>query len=321
FLFQIFNAFILGVYSKPEDYLNELIKYSKSQEKLSRKVCIITGATSGIGLETAKTLYKAGYLVILGTRNAEKTQELIETITDENSEGDLIHIPLDCNTLVSCKQFIQKFKSLNLKLDLLINNAGIMMVPYDETIEFLETQIGINYISHFYLTNQLIPHFNKNSKIINLSSIAAYYSNNIDLEQITKTQFYHPVLNYSQSKLANLLHTYYLQKELKDKEIYVYAVHPGMVSTNLYQFDTMANFFNKYFNFLFKTPIAGSFTVLRCAILPPSEGHFDSSLYYAEEQTLPTHKAALDGKSIPDLINWTIETIEDRGYTLLKFDD
>jgi NADP-dependent 3-hydroxy acid dehydrogenase YdfG len=66
-------------------------------------------------------LYKAGYLVILGTRNAEKTQELIETLREEDSEGDLIHIPLDCNTLISCKQFIQQFESLNLKLDLLIS--------------------------------------------------------------------------------------------------------------------------------------------------------------------------------------------------------
>jgi hypothetical protein len=94
-----------------------------------------------------------------------------------------------------------------------------------------------------------------------------------------------------------------------------------MVSTNLYQFDKMANFFNKYFNFLLKTSVAGSFTILRCAILPPLKDHFDNSLYYAEEHTLPTHKACLDGKSIPDLVNWTIETIEDRGYTLLKFDN
>ncbi|KXN71258.1 NAD(P)-binding protein [Conidiobolus coronatus NRRL 28638] len=302
-------------YSKPEKYLNDLVDYYKSLDQ-GQKVAIVTGSNTGIGYVTAKYLYKAGYYVILACRNEEKAQEAINNIQQENSQGQIKFIKLDLNSLECVVEFVKNFKALNLKLDLLINNAAIMMTPYQLTKDNIESQIGVNFVSHLLLTNDLIPLLNENAKIINLSSTASFNFNEIDMNQITNAEAYNPSLNYSQSKLAMLVFSYYLKDRLQSDNIKVYAVNPGIVATDLWKNTPFTALTNALSYTVFKNFEAGAFTSLRCALLnlEDSDDNKNKSIYYSEENKYAPHCAVFDNDKVEELMRWAIDMIKSRGF-------
>ncbi|KXN71267.1 NAD(P)-binding protein [Conidiobolus coronatus NRRL 28638] len=309
---------VSGVYSNPEEYLNSLVEYNKIlNQGQGQKVAIVTGANSGIGYVTAEYLYKAGYYVILACRNEQKANEAIEKIEiNKNQDGHLKFIKFDANSLQSANEFVKEFEKLDKKLDLLVNNAGIMMPPYAQTENFVESQIGTNFLSHYYLTDQLMSHLSSDAKIINLSSLASFFTNEFSLNQITNKDAYSPVGNYSQSKLAMTMFTYYLNSKLQSSDITVYSAHPGMVKTNLYTLDLGAKIANIVGKVTFKEVEAGTFTTLRCALLPPSKDHGKDSLYYADELPFYPPVSAVDETAVNELIDWAKETIRTNGFEL-----
>jgi len=207
-------------------------------ENLTGKIFLVTGANSGIGYEATKVFASKGALVIMGCRNLDKANKAKETIIKEFPEASLDIIQLDLTSFKSIKSFTNKVNEKYVKLDVLLNNAGIMTVPYGSTEDGLELQIGVNHFGHFYLTMNLVGLLNKteNSRIVNIASIAHKYGN------IKKNTFYYEkgkryskMRAYAQSKLANLLFTYKLKQKLEkqNSKIKVFAAHPGVSKTNL----------------------------------------------------------------------------------------
>ncbi len=205
---------------------------------LSGKIFVVTGANSGIGFEATKAFAMKNAKVIMGCRNNDKAQIAKNKILSEYKDADLDIILLDLMDFDSIKSFANEIISKYPKIDVLLNNAGIMTVPYGSTKNGLEKQIGVNHFGHYYLTMSLLDLINKteNSRIVNIASIAHRYGRlNPNNFLYSENKKYRKSLAYAQSKLANLLFTYGLQTRLEEKKskIKVLAAHPGVTKTNL----------------------------------------------------------------------------------------
>ena len=185
---------------------------------LSGKLIIITGATSGLGLENAKVLTNKNASVVLAVRDVEKANAIKSQMQQNKSKVIIEH--LDLTSLNSVEKFSDKILSNYVFLDVLINNAGIMACPYSKTQDGFEIQMGTNHIGHFVLTAKLFPLLRKtkNSRIVNVSSIS-HSSGNIDFDDINWEKRKYRTWNaYGDSKLANLLFTYALSRKLQNNK-------------------------------------------------------------------------------------------------------
>ncbi|BBY45993.1 oxidoreductase [Mycolicibacterium celeriflavum] len=188
------------------------------------RTVIVTGANSGLGLVTARELAGAGAKVILAVRNTAKGDEAAAAIT-----GDVEVRKLDLQDLASVQAFADTIDSV----DVLVNNAGIMAVPYSLTVDGFESQIGTNHLGHFALTNLLLPKIT--DRVVTVSSIM-HLIGRINLKDLNwKARPYLAWPAYGQSKLANLLFTKDLQRRLSaaGSPVKAIAAHPGYSATNL----------------------------------------------------------------------------------------
>lgn len=203
------------------------------------KIAIVTGANIGLGFETTIGLAKKGAKVIMACRNLQKAEQAKKTIQEKVPDADLIIMELDLNSLQSVRDFAKSFSEKFNQLDLLIENAGIMIPPFSKTKDGFESQMGVNYFSHFLLTNLLFPLLNKtkNARIVTLSS-KAHERGRIDFQNLNAEKSYSKMGAYSQSKLACLMFAYELQRRLEKAGSNVIAVsaHPGVSNTNLGQY-------------------------------------------------------------------------------------
>ena len=214
----------------------------------SGKLAIITGASSGIGLEAAKILAKKNSNLVLAVKNIKKTKNLVKDFGNYN--GDISIINLDLASLNSVKNCSQEILSRFSRVDILINNAGIMACPFSNTSDGFEIQMGINHLGHFALTAYLFPLLSKtkDSRIVNVSSIA-HNSGNINFEDINwSKRKYKTWSAYSDSKLANLLFTYEFARRMENKfsSPIIVASHPGYTDTDLQRHSKFFKFTNKF---------------------------------------------------------------------------
>ena len=172
----------------------------------------------------------------MACRNKEKAEFAMANIKIKYPEADLSYIQLDLNSLNSVRSFVIEFKKRHQKLDLLINNAGIMVPPFSRTEDKFESQMGVNYFSHFLLTGLLMDELNTadQARVISLSSIA-HKSAKINFDNLNSEQKYSKMRAYGQSKLACLMFSYELDRKLKSSgsKVISVAVHPGASPTNL----------------------------------------------------------------------------------------
>lgn len=208
------------------------------------KTIIITGATSGIGLEAAKVLSEKGAKIILPVRNLEKGKLAVEQIQQRFKSADITLMNLDISDLDSVRRFAAEFLKKYRQLDLLLNNAGIMWTPQRETSkQGQELQFATNHLGHFLLTGLLMPLLKAtpNSRVITQSSIlhkkgqGQNFEPTIYFDDLNFSKSFDTKKAYAQSKLANLLFTYELDRRLKAAKINSIAVasHPGYTATNL----------------------------------------------------------------------------------------
>ena len=194
----------------------------------SGRTVIVTGANSGLGLITATELARVGAHVILACRNTVKGDEAAAAMTG-SSTGTVEVRKLDLQDLASVREFADGVD----KVDVLINNAGIMAVPYSQTKDGFESQIGTNHLGHFALTNLLLPKVTE--RVVTVSSIM-HLIGKISIKDLNwKSRPYSAWLAYGQSKLANLLFTSELQRRLDaaGSTVRSMAAHPGYSATNL----------------------------------------------------------------------------------------
>jgi NAD(P)-dependent dehydrogenase (short-subunit alcohol dehydrogenase family) len=201
------------------------------------KLAIVTGANSGIGLETARRLAGAGAEVILAVRNPAKGAEAMADITTSNPGTTVSAESLDLSSLASVSAFSARMAERDQPIDLLVNNAGIMAVPKREvTADGFELQLGTNHHGHFALTGRLLPLLRRADapRVVTLSSSAARFGK-MNFDDLQSERKYSAWRAYGQSKLADLLFTFELQRRSAANGwgVMSNAAHPGSTHTNL----------------------------------------------------------------------------------------
>jgi NAD(P)-dependent dehydrogenase (short-subunit alcohol dehydrogenase family) len=200
------------------------------------RVAFVTGANSGIGYETARALAQHGAHVVLACRDATRAADAEQRIKAVGPAGSVEVLLMDVGDLDSVAGAAAHFLGRNDRLDLLINNAGVMATPKGVTAQGFETQFGVNHLGHFALTAHLLPKVLavEGSRVVTVSS-QAHRAGRIDFDDLQSERRYSPWRAYSQSKLANLLFTYELQRRLAaaDATSIAVAAHPGAANTNL----------------------------------------------------------------------------------------
>jgi NAD(P)-dependent dehydrogenase (short-subunit alcohol dehydrogenase family) len=215
------------------------------------RVAIVTGSSSGIGFETARVLAEKNATVIVAVRNLKKGNAAAEKILGQHPNAQLKVMELDLANLESVRSFANEFKSTFNRLDLLINNAGVMMPPYSKTSDGFELQFGTNHLGHFALTAHLLDRIKAttNSRIVNVSSTAHAYGD-LDLDDLNwEKRPYKKMKSYADSKIANLYFTYELQRKLENSgaKTLVTAAHPGWTATELQRHAGLISFLNHFF--------------------------------------------------------------------------
>lgn len=202
---------------------------------MNKNICIVTGATSGIGMETAKSLAQKGFFVVLACRNKEKALAVCKEINRDCKKTSSCSISLDLSSFKSIKKFVCEFGEKFDRLDVLVNNAGTICDRHHETEQGFEMTIGVNYIGPYYLTELLLPIIKKtpSSRIINVSSIVGINSKMED-EILDFYKMKHGMHAYKASKLAQILHVVDLSEKLKNHDVTVNALHPGIIATNIW---------------------------------------------------------------------------------------
>jgi NAD(P)-dependent dehydrogenase (short-subunit alcohol dehydrogenase family) len=204
---------------------------------LTGKVIIVTGANVGLGYESAKEFSRKGSHTIMACRSMEKGNAALARIKKEipNARAEVMH--LDLASLKSVHRFVDEFKSKHSSLDVLLNNAGIMMVPHWKTEDGFEKQFGVNHLGHFALTGLLIELILKTQKarVVNVSSTAHRFGKMDWNNLMYENNGYGRMRAYGRSKLANILFTNELQRRFERAGVNCIsvAVHPGIADTEL----------------------------------------------------------------------------------------
>ncbi|MEE4315515.1 MAG: SDR family NAD(P)-dependent oxidoreductase [Erythrobacter sp.] len=202
---------------------------------LSGMSVFITGANSGLGQETARAMAARGAHVIMAGRDQARLDEAVAAIRQSVPQARLDTITLDLASLESIRAATSRARQRFEKIDLLINNAGVMACPFEHTADGFERQFGTNHLGHFALTAELMPLIEQGTakRIVNLSSRGHQFAP-VDFDDPNfERRPYDPWISYGQSKTANVLFTVGLEQRFAVLGIHAYAVHPGGIQTNL----------------------------------------------------------------------------------------
>lgn len=218
---------------------------------LQGKTAIITGANSGIGFETARLLAKKSACIVIAVRSTEKGEAAAAKIRGEFAGADLDIMRLDLADLSSIADFAAQFRKKHSRLDLLINNAGVMIPPYTKTEDGFELQFGTNHLGHFALTGRLLDLIlqTENARVVSVASLA-HGQGNLNFDDLNwEKRPYQSWNAYGDSKLANLYFIYELQHRFAAHNVAAKAVaaHPGGTSTDLSRHSLLAGFFINMF--------------------------------------------------------------------------
>ncbi|KAK9169890.1 hypothetical protein Syun_002030 [Stephania yunnanensis] len=250
----------------------------------SNLTVIVTGGAKGIGLETARVLALRGAHVVIGARNLEDANKGKQHIMNENGAARVTVLKLDLCSIKSIEEFAKSFNALDLPLNILINNAGIMFCPFQLSKDGIEVQFATNHLGHFHLTNLLLDKMKRTAKatgiegrIVNLSSIAHGLTTEggIKFDRINDKEGYNDKKAYGQSKLANILHANELSRRMKAEgaNITVNSVHPGLIMTNLMKYSSILMRIVKVFTILaWKNVPQGAATTCFVALHPSLKG-------------------------------------------------
>ncbi|KPM45821.1 hypothetical protein AK830_g702 [Neonectria ditissima] len=220
----------------------QIIRDNHLVGKWDGKVALVTGGTSGLGLETVRALLATGADVFVTARDLAKAQKVVDDILKASTSGGKLEvIEMDMNSLESVKKAAEAFLAKSSKLNILVNNAGVMATPEGtKTNDGFEAQFGVNHLAHFALTAKLLPALLSsstpafNSRVVALTSAAHRYSA-INWEDVNMAQNYDPWVSYGQSKTANIWTANYIDRVYGPRGVHALAVHPGGSLTGLHQ--------------------------------------------------------------------------------------
>lgn len=241
---------------------------------LTENVVIITGANSGIGFEAARAIMRNGAMTVLACRDQSRAGSALVRLRNEIPDGRSEILSLDLASLSSIRAFAQQFRSKFHRLDILINNAGCMLAPYHTTADGFELHFGTNHLGHFALTGLLLDRLlaTPNSRVVTVSS-QAHITARMHFENLMfqDGNGYSPFRAYAQSKLANLLFSYELQRRLAGKTSASIAAHPGGAVTGLGRHMDGCRVYQALrpvMEWISQSPAVGALPILRAATDP-----------------------------------------------------
>ncbi|KKF00657.1 SDR family NAD(P)-dependent oxidoreductase [Mycolicibacterium obuense] len=202
---------------------------------LTGKTVVITGATSGLGRESARCLAHTGARVVLTGRDAAALADTQAWVREQVPQASTATVRMDLTSLESVTAAAAEISDLTPAVHVLMNNAGVMFTPFERTVDGFEMQFGTNHLGHFELTRSLLPALvaADGARVVNLSS-EGHRLGDIDLEDANwEHRDYDKFVAYGASKTANVLHAVELDRRLRDSGVHAYAVHPGIVATSL----------------------------------------------------------------------------------------
>ncbi|RVE71877.1 hypothetical protein OJAV_G00056030 [Oryzias javanicus] len=277
----------------------------RSKVRLDGKTVLITGANTGIGKETAVDLAQRGARVIMACRDMDRANKAAEDVRKRSGNGNVVVKKLDLASLESVRQLSKEVLASEERLDILINNAGIMSCPQWKTEDGFEMQFGVNHLGHFLLTNCLLDLLKKStpSRIVNVSSLA-HERGEIYFDDINLEKDYHPWKSYRQSKLANVLFTRELAKRLQGTGVTTYSLHPGVIKTELGRhflptIPLWKRVLYKPLSFFIKSASQGAQTTIYCAVEEKLQN--ESGLYYSDCAPKTAAPQALDDEAAKKL--------------------
>jgi NAD(P)-dependent dehydrogenase (short-subunit alcohol dehydrogenase family) len=257
------------------------------------KICMITGANSGIGKATAIGLAKMGATIVMVCRNKKRGEEALEDIKKECNNGSFDLMIADLSTQKAIIQLVKDFKERYQYLHVLINNAGLNLSKRVLTEDGLETTFAVNYLAQFLLSNLLLDTLqtSRPSRIVNVAS--SVQAKKIAFDNLNGEKHYRQLNAYGQSKLAVILFSYELARRIEGNGVTVNCLHPGYVKTNMVKnFRKFVKYFFPFIGLFMKTPKKGARTSIYLASSPEVEGV--SGKYFEKKKEAEPVKAAND---------------------------
>lgn len=279
-------------------------------------VCLVTGANSGIGKETAKGLVRLGAHVVMVCRNQERgrdAQAEIQAVAQnaqpsQESATDL-HIA-DLSVQEEVYHLGETLRAEYDRVDVLVNNAGVLLSSREKTFDDLERTFAVNHLAPFLLTHLVLPLLKEaagrtdEARIVTLSS-EAHRGMSMNFDDLNAEESYGMVQAYGQSKLANILFTHELARRLRDTGVTANCVHPGVVATNMWHGSDWLSRIARLFTWLYKTPEEGAESVLYLAASREMDGV--TGQYFKERESVNPSPEAYDEKAAARLWRESLE--------------
>lgn len=266
---------------------------NNDQPAMSGKICLVTGATAGIGLVTARELARQGATVLLVGRNAHKGADTVKQIREQTSNPELDFLQADLSVQQDIRRLALQVQQQQ-RLDVLVNNAGALFLQRQESADGIEMTFALNHLNYFLLTSLLLDLLKASApaRIVNVSS-AAHEGASINFDDLEGKHRYQGGKAYGQSKLANLLFTYELARRLEGTGVTVNALHPGLVASNFGMNNGwLAQLFKPLVKLVGKSPERGAQTSIYLASSPEVAGV--SGKYFVDKQETRSAPASYD---------------------------
>jgi retinol dehydrogenase-11 len=260
-------SLILGAFLALKIYTRVTVGWCKSQTCLVGKTTIVTGANTGIGFETALDFAKRGARVILACRDQKRADDARKKIIRETGNEDVVVKLVDMASFESVRAFAKEIKETEDRLDVLVNNAGMMGTGDKKSSDGVPLVMQVNHFSSFLLTNLLIGLLKKStpSRVVNVSSVAARQASNFDVD--TLDTHVSDRANYANSKLCNIFFTKELAKKLRGTGVTTYSLHPGLVKTHIFNSARgLMTIVFVVFRLFAKTSEEGAQTTIYCSV-------------------------------------------------------
>lgn len=263
-------------------------------QPMAGKVCLVTGATSGIGEETALGLARLGATVVVAGRSAARCAATVDRIGRQTGNSSVEFLLADLSSQKEVHNLAAEFKSRHDRLDVLVNNAGAIVLSRRKSVDGLELTFALNHLSYFVLTDLLLDVLVSSApaRIVNVSS-SSHRRTQINFDDLQKQRRYTGFRAYAQSKLANVLFTYELARRLEGTGVTANALHPGLVATNfLTNNGRLGHFLAFFMRIRGMSSAKGARTSIYLASSDEVEGV--SGLYFEKEKSVRSAPASYD---------------------------
>jgi len=280
---------------------------AENTHRMNGKICMVTGAASGIGAVTARALAQQGATVIIVDNNVGKGIATTQEIQQQTGNSAVEFFQTDLSSQNEIRQLSRQFLARYQRLDVLVNNAGAMFAERKESVDGIEMTLALNYLGYFLLTNLMLDTLKASApaRIVNVSS-RSHARAKIHFEDMQFRSGYTALHAYERSKLAIVLFTFELARRLQGTGVTVNALHPGVVATNFGNGGKGAlSFIMRLFRFSFLSPEQGAQTSIYLATSRKVEGV--TGKYFVKCKPVPSSPASYDEATANRLWRWSEE--------------